>query len=595
MDNSSYQMNDALDDFRIARQRAIVSEILSKLSGANKPLLSFEEVRRILKVQGSIDRGIRDIPLESIIGSVNRYQDFTRDFLPLRNILPQRWAKVEILANGSIGLPPIDVYQIGKVFFVIDGNHRVSVARRMGAMTIQAYVREVPTTVELTPDDTLNDVLLKSEYASFLESTNLLKKRPDADLYLTEAGQYCILEDHISVHRYFMGIDLNRPVSEEEAAVHWFDTIYKPVVEIIRNKGLQRDFPNRTEADLYLWIAEHRSYLEEALQTSLDPARVVTNLSEQYSVRPDRAASRISSTLLDAILPNTLESGPEPGAWRKEKFQAQFAQPSSTSPTSFGNCLFTDVLVPISGTEIGWRALDQAILIAQREESRLNGIHIVPTRLLQEEAAYVVQYRFDRTCSQAGIPGKLTLLPGPVARKIVERSRWNDLVVINLTYPPASHGSTLSQSLSKMKSGFRELVLRCPRPILVVPGVISDLSKPLLAFDGSPKSVEALYVVTYLCVKWKLPLTVVSVMENPRQIGEIQKQAEEYLSSHNVEFQFIVRNGPIAQEILMEAEDKSCDWIVMGGYGESPLVNLLLDTVVDQILRSSRKPMLLCR
>jgi nucleotide-binding universal stress UspA family protein len=549
-------------------------------------LLSFEEVRRILKVQGSFDRGVQDIPLEAIVGSVNRYQDFTRDFLPLRNINPQRWAKVDILANGSIGLPPIDVYQIGNVFFVIDGNHRVSVARRMGAKRIQAYVREVPTNVELAPDDTLNDVLLKSEYASFLERTNLLRKRPDADLHLTEAGQYCLLEDHISVHRYYMGIDLKRPVSEEEAAVHWFDTVYLPVVEIIRNKGLQRDFPNRTEADLYLWIAEHRAYLEEALQTPLDPGRVVTNLSEQYSVRPDRAASRITERVLDALLPNTLEAGPEPGAWRKEKFQVEFAQTVSLSSE---NSLFTDILVPVNGTEIGWKALDQAILIAQRERSRLNGIHIVPTRLMNEEAAYVVQDRFDRTCSQAGIPGKLVLSPGPVARKIVERSRWNDLVVVNLTFPPSA------QRISKMGSGFRELVLRCPRPILVVPGVISNLSKPLLAFDGSPKSVEALYVVTYLCAKWKLPLTVVSVMDNPRQIVEVQKQAEEYLSSHNVEFLFIVRNGPIAQEILMEAEDKSCDWIVMGGYGESPLVNLLLDTVVDQILRSSRKPMLLCR
>jgi nucleotide-binding universal stress UspA family protein len=116
-----------------------------------------------------------------------------------------------------------------------------------------------------------------------------------------------------------------------------------------------------------------------------------------------------------------------------------------------------------------------------------------------------------------------------------------------------------------------------------------------LAFDGSPKSVEALYVVTYLCARWKIPLSVVSVMENPRLILEIEKQAEEYLSRHHIEFKFTVRSGPIAQEILMEAEDQSCDWIVMGGYGESPLVNLLLDTVVDQVLRSSRKSMLLCR
>lgn len=592
MDNKTSLMIEALETFRLARRRAILSEILSRLSRDNKSLLPFDEVRKILKVQGSIDRGLRNIPLDAIVGSVNRYQDFTRDFLPLRNINPQRWARVEVLANGSIGLPPIDVYQIGKVFFVIDGNHRVSVARQMGAKSIQGYVREVPTQIELTPDDTMSDVLLKGEYTNFLEKTRLAQLRPGADLRLTEAGQYCILEDHISVHRYFMGIDLNRPVSEKEAATHWFDTIYLPVIEIIRNKGLQRDFPNRTEADLYLWIAEHRYYLEEALQTPLNPGWVATSLSEQYSGRPARAASRLSERVLDALLPDTLEAGPAPGTWRREKLQSQIGE---TVSAPSGSSLFTDILVPVNGTEIGWKALEQAILIAHREGSRLNGIHILPTRQTASEAAIAVQQRFEHTCDQAGIPGKLVISPGPVSRKIVERSRWNDLVVLNLTYPPAP------QRLSKMGSGFRELVLRCPRPILVVPGVASNLSRPLLAFDASPKSVEALYIITYLCTKWQLPLTVVSVVENPRStefnpaIVDIQRHAEEYLSTHKIDYIFIVRSGPIAQEILMEAEDKSCDWIVMGGYGESPLVNLLLDTVVDQVLRSSRKPMLLCR
>jgi nucleotide-binding universal stress UspA family protein len=219
----------------------------------------------------------------------------------------------------------------------------------------------------------------------------------------------------------------------------------------------------------------------------------------------------------------------------------------------------------------------------------LNGLHILPARLKKSQAAQAIQEKFDKVCSEAGIPGKLTLSPGPVARKIVERSRWNDLVVVNLAYPPSP------QSFSKLGSGFRELVLRCPRPILAVPGKTSSLSRPILAYDGSPKSEEALYLVTYLCVKWSLPLQVVSVIEKQETIEEIQNRAKAYLTSHGVTHQLFVREGAIAPAILITAEETDSDWIVMGGYGEPPLVNLLLDTVVDQVLRSSQKPMLLCR
>ncbi len=175
---NTLSMNEALSDFRQARERVIVKQIVSKLTGEKNELLPFDEVRKLLRAQGSQQSGLHNIPLNAIIGSVNRYEDFTRDFLPLQNVNPQRWAQVEIMTNGTAGLSPIEVYKLGEVYFVIDGNHRVSVARKYGATTIQAYVHKVSSRVAITPTDSMEEVLIKSEYTQFLEKTRLDILRP---------------------------------------------------------------------------------------------------------------------------------------------------------------------------------------------------------------------------------------------------------------------------------------------------------------------------------------------------------------------------------------------------------------------------------
>jgi nucleotide-binding universal stress UspA family protein len=590
---SSYTIQEALFDFRRARRRAILSEILGRFTGTEKELLSFEEVRKMLKTQGSLERGLQDIPLNAIIGSVNRYEDFTRNFLPRKNVQPQRWVKVELLANGSVGLPPIEVYQIGKAYFVIDGNHRVSVASGLGATLIQAYVHEVPTTVTLTPDDTMEQVLLKIEHAQFMEQTRLNCLRPQAQLYLTAAGQYHLLKEHIEVHRYYMGINLKRPVSESEAVAHWYDTVYLPIIEIIQRQGLPHEFPNRSAADLYLWIIEHRAILEEELQTPVAANWAALNLMTEYG-HSRSIVFRLGSRIRNALLPDSFKGGPTPGIWRKEKQQLSPLQSSKslideTQDGFFADTIFNDILIPLSGSETGWIALEQALLIAGKEKSHLTGFHVLPAREKENLHSKQMREHFDQRCQVAGIKGKLVLSSGPVAHMIVERSQWNDLVVVNAAHPP----SWIRRS--KLGPCFRELVIRCPRPILAVPGKVSSLNRALLAYDGSPRAEEALFVATYLCGKWHIPLVVVSAIKEERNLAAIHQHTQEYLTRHGIEHQFLGCSGPIAQEILVTAEEQDCDWIIMGGYGEPPLVNFLLDNVVDQVLRSTLRPMLLCR
>lgn len=146
----SYGYTTAVQDFRRARRQAAIQEVLARLGGKSLRLLAFEEVRTHLAEQTPLPRGLKEIPLDAIVGSVGRYADFNRQFLPKLESQLGRWARVRI-ATENKGLPPIEVYQLGKVYFVLDGNHRVSVARQLGAKSIEAHVTEISLEVPLAP------------------------------------------------------------------------------------------------------------------------------------------------------------------------------------------------------------------------------------------------------------------------------------------------------------------------------------------------------------------------------------------------------------------------------------------------------------
>ncbi len=232
-DINTTKIYDALQDFRQARLRADIKDIVARLTGKSDDLLSYDEVRQKLKAQGIVEQVVKEIPIDAIVGSVNRYEDFTRGFLPRIGIGANRWARVVAAADGMTGWPPIRVYQIGGAFFVEDGNHHVSASRQMGATHIQAYVTVIHSRVPISPEDKLEDIILKAEYADFLDHTHIIELRPEADLKLTAPGQYKVLEEHISVHRYFMGLDLKREIPFEEAVAHWYDIVYMPIVIMI--------------------------------------------------------------------------------------------------------------------------------------------------------------------------------------------------------------------------------------------------------------------------------------------------------------------------------------------------------------------------
>jgi len=255
--------NQARTDFQRARFKAFTNRVWATLSGQRAMLLSYDEIKGKLRIGGPIYRGVKTVRVDQIAGSLNRYHEFDRVFLPASDNLSERWQRVNRAFYQEISLPPVVLYKVGEVYFVVDGHHRVSVAREQGQLAIEAEVRECSTRVNITADIKLEDLEILESKVHFLERTALDSLRSDADIKLTIPDGFDRMLEHIAVHRYFMGLDLQHDISEEEAVVDWYDRVYAPIITVIRDTEILKEFPGKTEGDLYLWMLDHQHYLAE--------------------------------------------------------------------------------------------------------------------------------------------------------------------------------------------------------------------------------------------------------------------------------------------------------------------------------------------
>lgn len=318
----------AADKLNRLQSRGLIPSLLRLFSQRpDETLLSFDQVQELLRDRFEIDRGTQSIPIKNIVGSVGRYRDFDRAFLPLSGANQDRWKQLDVALNELRSLPPIDVYKIGDVYFVRDGNHRVSVAKANGLSDIEAHVTEIEARVPLTPDVDVDDLIIKVEYAHFLAQTRLDETRPDQQLVLTEPGRYRILLEHIEVHRYYLGLQWNREPDLAEAAVSWYDTVYLPIIQAIQESAVLKEFPQRTAADLYLWIAYHRERLRERYGVMPADREVVAALAEQFSDRPVTRFVKTVARAITAAVKAAAET-PEPPLPAKDS-EAADAEPAS--------------------------------------------------------------------------------------------------------------------------------------------------------------------------------------------------------------------------------------------------------------------------
>lgn len=573
-------MSRAREDFIKATRSARLRRIWSSLTGQNDSLIPFEELKQTVGLANQYYRGVQVVPVDKIIGSLGRSGDFDRVFMPLQKHSRVKWLSVDSAYLAGVSLPPISLYKIGDAYFVVDGHHRLSVARQQGQKFIDAEVVEVKSRVPVTADLTVDDLDDLAAYRDFLEQTKLDILRPGQTVRLTMPGDYAKLIEHIRVHKYFVDRKESRELSWDEAVAHWYDHVYWPVVSAIRRHKLLKDFPGHTEADLYLWIIEHAYYLSQKMGRELAPGQVATDFARRFGQSPQRWIERTVRFVRGLFIPAQLEAGPPAGAWREERLVAQEAEH-----------IFRDVLVTVTGAETGWRALAQAAEFAHYEHSVLHGLHVAPSN--DEKAlAYGRQVldEFTSRCKELGVQSTSSLAVGDIAQQIVDRARWVDMVVINQR---REQGRWAERPLGTI---FQTVTSLAARPILAVPGEqVRPIQNVVLAYDGGPKSREALFVLRHLLTCWHVRGVIMTVA-NDNASREILDEAWTYIEQCGcTSVATHYEQGPVKEAILRVMEQERADLLLMGSYSYQPILKAFLGSTVDQVLREAWFPVLICR
>jgi hypothetical protein len=223
-------------------------------------LLRFSEVERRLGLTKRVYLGRREIPLERIVGTLDRTVDFDRDFRPRQHATARLEALREAFPDGAF--PPIDVYEVGGAFFVVDGHHRVALGRQLGLRYIDADVIRLTTEYELDPDIDILTLVHTQEHHRFLRESGLEVAHPQARFELLRPDAYGRLLAVVQAFAYRRSREAGRLLEPGETARAWYAEEYLPAVSAIHEVGLDRRYAYKTDADLFLWVEERRRSLE---------------------------------------------------------------------------------------------------------------------------------------------------------------------------------------------------------------------------------------------------------------------------------------------------------------------------------------------
>jgi hypothetical protein len=255
--DTGFPRADAEHDFLRARRRQVLSRLAKWLR--HEPddvniMLPFNEVVEALGYQGERRLGLRVIRLDSIVGSVDRGRDFDRRFRPTSGRVRERWERLALAARRGEEIPPIEVYRIGELHFIIDGHHRVSVAHSQGLSTIEAYVTEVRTKLDPSGIRYRGDLIVKDYRRLFLERVPLTGQAR-ASVIVSDPWDYAKLGEHVEAWGFRLMQDEGKFLDRQTMAQRWYDDEYVPVVEMLNQADMIGD---RTDAEAYLWVAGER-------------------------------------------------------------------------------------------------------------------------------------------------------------------------------------------------------------------------------------------------------------------------------------------------------------------------------------------------
>jgi hypothetical protein len=248
---------DAEHDFLRVRRRQVLSRLaawLRRVPDDVSEVLPFDEVVAALGRVGEHRLGLRTIPLDSIVGSVDRTRDFDRWFRPRTGRSRERWERLARAQRRGEAIPPIDVYRVGELHFVKDGHHRVSVAHALGFRSIDAFVTEVTTKIDATGISRRGDLITKDLRRVFLDRVPLPGPAL-ATILVTTAWSYAELSETVEAWGFRLMQQEGRFLDRETVARRWYSEEYRPVVRMLQQADLVED---RTEAEAYLHLAGQR-------------------------------------------------------------------------------------------------------------------------------------------------------------------------------------------------------------------------------------------------------------------------------------------------------------------------------------------------
>ena len=236
-------------------------------------LLTLDEATDRLRPYARHYLGIRPIPVERIVGTDSRAGDFDRDFRARRADVRERRRRVEhAFPDGNF--PPIVVYQLGDAYFVIDGHHRVAVARQQRRELIDAEVTTLTARWHLRADADPIELVHAEQERLFMAQSGLADVRPDARIRFSRAVGYGQLLETIQVHGYGLLVDGQRRLDRSGIALDWYSRVYLPTLELVHDERLDEVCPGATDSDRFLWVYEQRRELavEHGLQPLTDAA-----------------------------------------------------------------------------------------------------------------------------------------------------------------------------------------------------------------------------------------------------------------------------------------------------------------------------------
>lgn len=275
----------AEDDFLKARNKAFFNDIQHFLQPAETQLLSFTDIKQWLKPKTEVYVGMKEIPVDHIVGSEGRYHDFDNHFFPRNAHLKSRWKRIDEARITDVILPPIKLYEISGLYFVRDGNHRVSVARTQGIQEIDAEVISLQSEIQLRPDMNKAQILkkvLEYEKRVFYAETAFGDITDYWHLDFSAPGQYDVIYNHIQIHKYYMNQTKDSEISIVDAVMAWYKDVYMPVINVLKKQRIMKKFRKRTLSDMYVWLIKYWDDIKQKFGSDISLDVVAEEFTSSY-------------------------------------------------------------------------------------------------------------------------------------------------------------------------------------------------------------------------------------------------------------------------------------------------------------------------